>query len=69
MNNKVIPLPAPAAPATPTRPGVSSRFIVSVGKQRIAFDVACRATVLRTAPAKIVVLPKPAEEKRDGNKK
>ena len=67
-NDKRFPAPATSAASEP--PGASGRLIVSVGKQRIAFDIACRATVLSATPARIVVLPKRGEEApNDGDKK
>ena len=55
MDKKVIPFPAPASPRPGPEP--AHRVIVNIGKQRIAFDISCHATVLNPAPGPKVALP------------
>ena len=56
-DQKVIPFstPAPASPLPGPEP--AHRVVVNIGKQRIAFDISCHATVLNPAPAPMVVPP------------
>ena len=51
MNKKVIPFPAPVPAALPPGMVQGSRILVHIGKQRIALDLSCHATVLNPAPA------------------
>ena len=46
MKNNLIPFPAPSHARDPQNRGSRSRFVVRLGKQRIAFDVSCHATLL-----------------------
>ena len=57
MDKKVIPFPAPAQAAPPPGMAPPSRIMVHIGKQRIAFDISCRATVLNPAPGPKLALP------------
>ena len=67
MDNKVIPFPAqtPEVPSPGSRPG--HRIVVRIGRQRVAFDISCQATVLDDAPGlPVVPLRKSSEGKRQG---
>jgi hypothetical protein len=57
MAKKVIPFPQPAPSSL--RPVIDrqSRVIVHIGKQRIALDISCQATVLNPVPAPVVEAP------------
>ena len=57
MNKNVIPFPAPVPAAAPPVMVPPSRILVHIGKQRIALDLSCQATVLNPAPAALPVLP------------
>jgi hypothetical protein len=56
MANKVIPFPQ-SAPAFP-QPVIDhqNRIVVHIGRQRVAFDISCRATMLNSEPAPVVVV-------------
>jgi hypothetical protein len=49
-HQKVIPFPAPMGVTPPAQTERPNRIIVRIGKQRIAFDISCQATVLNPAP-------------------
>ena len=68
MNKKVIPFPALVPAALPPAIAPPSRILVHIGKQRIALDLSCHATVLNPTPAALRVLPVPFEgrKKRKG---
>ena len=53
QTNKVIPFPAPQQPAAAEANEGRSRVLVQIGKQVVAIDIACRATVItpQAAPA------------------
>ena len=57
MNKKVISFPAPVPAALPPGMVPPSRILVHIGKQRIALDLSCHATVLNPAPSELRVLP------------
>jgi len=62
--NKLIPFPAPAQTAPAETNQCRSRVLVRIGKQVIAIEIACSATVLRR-PA----TPVTAEKHRDGQRR
>ena len=64
MEKKVIPFPAPMPAAVPPATAPPSRILVRIGKQRIALDLSCHATVLNPAPAALRVLPVPFEGRK-----
>jgi|tagenome__1003787_1003787.scaffolds.fasta_scaffold19028117_1 hypothetical protein len=49
-DQKVIPFPAPMEVTPPAQTERLNRIVVRIGKQRIAFDISCQATVLNPAP-------------------
>ena len=49
-NNKVVPFPAVTPTAASPDMERRTRIIVHLGRQRIALDIACRATVLKDPP-------------------
>ena len=46
----LIPFPAPMEVTPPAQTERLNRIVVRIGKQRIAFDISCQATVLNPAP-------------------
>jgi len=59
MTNKVIPFPQSAPTAPPSVVSPQNRIILNIGRQRIAMDVSCQATVLNPVPAPVVKAPAP----------
>jgi hypothetical protein len=57
MTTKVIPFPqsAPASPQPVIEP--QNRIIINIGRQRIALEMSCHATVLNPVPAPVVEAP------------
>ena len=64
MKKKVIPFPAPLPAAVPSAMVAPSRILVHVGKQRIALDLSCHASVLNPAPPALRALPVSLEERK-----
>ena len=64
MEKKVIPFPAPIPAAVPPGMAPASGIVVHIGKQRIALDLSCHASVLNPAPAALRVLPVSLEKRK-----
>ena len=55
MTKKVIAFPEGASILPRSVAGPQNRIILKLGKQRIALDIACQATLLNPVPAPLVV--------------
>ena len=63
MDKKVIPFPAPA----PEEKEPVRRLVLRIGKQRVVFEISCKATVLENSP--VPTPDQPDKKTSDGRKR